>query len=138
MMSWNFDLLAAEYILATLILLCSLSSIWSIITGRWRVVKNPNHAETFYEDEDGAATAESTKEFSNKLQFTIIYAIAFIGFALSIADLITLLVLSRTPQGSFSDITAESNAHGIVLLVPAWVRIRHSMSIILTPILTAS
>jgi len=124
MMSLNFDLLTAEYALAILILLCSLSPIWSIITGRWRVVKSPNHAETLYEDEDGAATPESTKEFSNKLQFIIIYAIAWIGFALSIANLIALIVLSRIPHGSFSDITAENNAHGIVLLVPAWVRMR--------------
>ncbi|KAK0112489.1 hypothetical protein ONS96_001726 [Cadophora gregata f. sp. sojae] len=119
-MSWTLDLLTTEYVLASLVLLCSISSIWSLITGRWRAVKSPNQAETLYEDEDGAATTESMKQFSNKSQFIIIYTIIVIGFALSIADFICLIVLSRTAHGSFADIPAENNAHGIVLLIPSW------------------
>ncbi|KAH7382010.1 P-loop containing nucleoside triphosphate hydrolase protein [Cadophora sp. MPI-SDFR-AT-0126] len=119
-MGWTLDLLTTEYALASLIFLCSISSIWSLITGRWRIVKNPNHDEKLYEDDDGAATSESMKQFSNKAQFIIIYTITLIGFAISIADLICLLILSRTPRGSISHTPTENNAHGIVLLIPAW------------------
>lgn len=121
-MSWVPDSVGVAYALATFVLIYSIPSLWSLVTGSWRVVKHPNH-EALYEDEDGAATTESTKEFSNKTQFIIIFVVVVIGLALSIADFVffttrKLHILEGAPSGSGDD----NDVLGIVLLVPAWVK----------------
>ncbi|KAF8859695.1 hypothetical protein BDZ45DRAFT_801381 [Acephala macrosclerotiorum] len=115
------DPVDVAYALAIFVLIYSIPSIWSLITGSWRVVKNPNHGEALYEDKDGAATVESTKEFSNKTQFIIIFVVAVIGLALSIGDFVFLTTSKlHIFDGSPSDNGDDNNVLGIVLLVPAW------------------
>jgi len=123
MMGWAPDPVDVAYTLAIFVLISSIPSIWSLVTGSWRVVKNPNHGEALYEDEDGAATTESTEEFSNKTQFIIIFVVAVIGLALSIADFIFLTTRKlHISDSSPSEDWNDCNVLGIVLLVPAWVK----------------
>ena len=70
-MGWAPDPVDVAYALAIFILLHSIPSLWSLVTGSWRAVKDPNHRETLYEDEDGVASPESTDQFSNKTENTI-------------------------------------------------------------------
>ena len=122
-MGWAPDPVDVAYTLAIFIIIYSIPSIWSLVTGSWRVVKNPNHGEALYEDEDGAATIESTKEFSNKTQFIIIFVVAMIGLALSIADFVFLTTRKlHIFDGSPSENGNDNNFLGIALLVPAWVK----------------
>ena len=126
-MSWDPDPVILAYALAVLILISSISSIWSLVTGSWRIAKNPNHDEVPYEDLDGVATLQSTKEFSNKTQFTVIYFVVVIGLALSVADFV-FLTANKHPKrfDSPSDDDGDSNALGVIILVPAWVDIHFS------------
>jgi len=127
-MNWVPDPVGLAYALSIFVLINSIPSIWSLVTGSWRVIKSPNHSEALYEDEDGAATTESTKEFSNKTPFIIIFAAALIGLALSIADFIFLTSRNlRSAAGSQLQNDGSNNVQGLVLLVLAWV-------ILLTPI----
>lgn len=123
MMSMFSDLLNIEYVLAVLIFLHSIPSLWSLVTGKWRIAKSPNHGDTLYEDEDGVATTESTQRFSNKAQIITIFAVLVIGFGLAIADFICLATTVHTSghTPSNSDIPNERKFNGIVFLVPAWV-----------------
>lgn len=121
-MGWAPDPVDVAYVLTIFILAYSIPSVWSLVTGSWRVIKNPNYGKTLYEDEDGAATIESTKAFSNKTQFIIIFVVAVLGLALSIADFVflttrTLHGLNDSPSGNWR----HNNVLGIKLLVPAWV-----------------
>jgi hypothetical protein len=102
--------------LTILIFLFSISSIRTLAKGNWRV-KNPNHDQALYEDEDGAASTESAEKFSNKVQFVTIFAVASTGFGLSIADAIYSAVLKRSRTQITHPYLIE-----IFLLVPAWVR----------------
>ncbi|KAL2065866.1 hypothetical protein VTL71DRAFT_3536 [Oculimacula yallundae] len=113
------DLVNAEYILASLVLVHSLPSIWSLLTGKWRLPKSPNYGETLYEDEDGVATPESTRKFSNQFQIITIYLVLIIGIGLSIADVVCNTSIVHTSGHSYSD-HSESNVSGTALLVPAW------------------
>jgi hypothetical protein len=126
-MGWALDPVDVAYVLAIFVLIYSIPSIWSLVTGGWRVVKSPNHVDALYEDEDGAATTESTKEFSNKTQFTIIFILAAIGLALSIADFVFLTTRKlHIFKGSPSENRLNNKFLGIVLLVPAWVNTTHT------------
>lgn len=128
-MGWVPDLIATAYTLAILIIISSIPSIWSLVTGKWLVVKSPNHDEVLHEDEDGAATTESTKEFSNKAQFIIIFAATVLGLAFSIANLVFLTTRKlRLFDGLPPGKEHGNNGLGIVFLVPAWVisHLRHS------------
>jgi hypothetical protein len=104
--------------LTIFIFIFSIPSIRSLAKGNWRV-KNPNHDHALYGDEDGAASTESTDQFSNKLQFVILFVLAWIGLGLSIADAVFTTIQEKSR-------TASSGPHhvGIFLLVPAWVRDR--------------
>lgn len=122
-MPWTPDPVDVAYALAIFLLVHSIPSIWSLVTGKWRVVKNPNHGEALYEDADGAATTQSTNEFSNKTQFIIIFVASVTGLALSVADLVFLTTqkpntINSAPPKSWG----QSTALGVVLLVPAWVK----------------
>ncbi|KAG4440995.1 hypothetical protein IFR05_003502 [Cadophora sp. M221] len=120
-MSKFSDLAKVEYVLAVLILLHSIPSLWSLATGKWRIAKIPNHGDTLYEDEDGVATTESTKRFSNKSQIITIFAVLVVGFALAIADICLATTVHTSGHSmSYSDIPNEGTFNGIVLLVPAW------------------
>jgi hypothetical protein len=79
-------------------------------------VKNPNHDDTLYEDEDGVATKDSMAQFSNKTQFMIIFIVALAGLAISIADAIFTAV-----KEGFIFARSEVPLLGIWLLIPAWV-----------------
>lgn len=124
MMVWGVDPGYVDYALTSFIFVYSIPSIWSLVTGSWRVVKNPNHGDAVYEDEDGAASEESTKEFSNKTQFTTIFVIAVIGLAFSIADFVFIATRKlHVRDGSHSKNGDDKNVRRIVLLVPAWVKV---------------
>jgi hypothetical protein len=99
------------------IFIFTIPSIRSLAKGNWRLKKNPNHDQALYEDEDGAASKESVDQFSNKLQFIIIFAVVLIGLGLSIADTVFTTIRKQSS-------TASSGPHlvGIFLLFPAWVR----------------
>jgi hypothetical protein len=109
--------------LTIFIFLFTVPSIRSLAKGNWRV-KNPNHDQALYEDEDGAASTESTDQFSNKLQFILMFAVALIGLGLSIADAVFTTIQTNSR-------TASSGPHlvGIYLLFPAWVRSHSSTNI---------
>jgi hypothetical protein len=81
----------------------------------WRV-KNPNHDDAVYEDEDGVATRESMSQFSNKTQFIIIFTAILAGVAISVADAVFTAVEER-----FIFNQPELPLLGLWLLVPAWV-----------------
>jgi hypothetical protein len=104
--------------LTIFIFIFTIASIRSLAKGNWRAKKNPNHDQALYEDEDGAASKESVDQFSNKLQFSIIFAVGLIGLGLSIADAVFTTIQKRSR-------TANSGPHlvGIFLLFPAWVRL---------------
>ncbi|KAH7333124.1 hypothetical protein BKA65DRAFT_507197 [Rhexocercosporidium sp. MPI-PUGE-AT-0058] len=122
-MSIFSDLVNIEYILAALVLVHSFPSLWSLVTGKWRIAKSPNHDETLYEDEDGAATLESTQRFSNKTQIITICAVLVVGFGISIADFICLVTIVHTSSHhsySHQYTPDERNVKGVILLVPAW------------------
>lgn len=123
-MSWAPDPVGMAYALSILILLFSIPSILSLVMGTRQNGKSPKRGETLYEDEDGAATTQSTKEFSNKTQFTIIYVVSVIGFGLSIADFVLLATRELHIFDSSSSKNGDSNKGlGIELLVPAWVKL---------------
>jgi hypothetical protein len=111
--------------LTIFIFVFTIPSIRSLAKGNWRV-KNPNHDQALYEDEDGAASTESTDQFSNKLQFIFIFAVALIGLGLSIVDAVFTTIQTNSQ-------TASSSPHlvGIYLLFPAWVSIHPQMSMII-------
>lgn len=73
--------------LTILVALLTISSIQTLVKTA-RFVKRPAHEETLYEDIDGAATKESTAEFSNTIQFIIIFVAAILGLGISITDAI--------------------------------------------------
>jgi hypothetical protein len=102
--------------LTIFIFLFTITSILSLAKGKWRV-KNANHDQALYEDEDGAASTESAENFSNKLQFILILIFAVVGLGLSVADAVFTLIEAKSS-------TASSDPHhvGIFLLFPAWVR----------------
>lgn len=101
--------------LTIVIALFTVPSIRALSKANWRV-KNPNHADTLYEDEDGTATNESMAQFSNKTQFTIIFIVALAGLAISLADAIFTVV-----KEGFVFAHSEVPLLGIWLLIPAWV-----------------
>jgi hypothetical protein len=115
MMFLAFSLEDVAIALTIFIFVFTAPTFRSFAKGNWRI-KNPNHDQALYEDEDGAASTESTEQFSNKLQFIVILALALIGLGLSIANAIfTTIQKSRiASQGP--------NLVAIFLLVPAWVR----------------
>jgi hypothetical protein len=102
--------------LTIFVFLFTITSIRSLAKGNWRV-KNANHDQALYEDEDGAASTESAEAFSNKLQFILIFVFAVVGLGLSVADSVFALVEAVSS-------TSSSNPRhvGIFLLFPAWVR----------------
>jgi hypothetical protein len=102
--------------LSIFIFIFTIPAIRSLVKGNWRV-KNPNHDQALYEDEDGAASEESVENFSNILQFLIAFAIALIGLGLSIADAVFATVQKNSNTASFSPPLV-----GILLLFPCWVR----------------
>lgn len=103
--------------LTIFVFLFSIPSILSLAKGNWRV-KNPNHDQALYEDEDGAATTESADEFSNNIQFIIAFIVALIGVGLSIAD----AIYSAVQENASTEIS-HSHLVGLYLLVPAWVKL---------------
>lgn len=122
-MGWAPDPVDVVHVLAIFVLLHSIPSIRSLIAGRRTWYAGKISDDTLYEDEDGTATPETTKEFSNKTQYTVIVIVSVIGFAISIADLVFLTASS--PSQNWHD----NNIRGIVLLAPAWVEFdSHSLS----------
>jgi hypothetical protein len=89
--------------LSIFIFIFTIPAIRSLVKGNWRV-KNPNHDQALYEDEDGAASEESVENFSNILQFLI-------------ADAVFATVQKNSNTASFSPPLV-----GILLLFPCWVR----------------
>ncbi len=81
-------------------------------------MKNPNHDQELYKDEDGIASAESMARFSNKLQFIIIFAVAVIGLGLSIANVVYTIIEEKSRAAS-----TDHHLVKILLLVPDWVRL---------------
>ena len=106
--------------LTIFIFLFTIPSILSLVRGTWRTKKDPLD-QALYEDEDGAASAETADRFSNKIQFLLIFLIALIGLGLSIADTVFTAIDSKSTTAS------SSPRHvGIYLLFPAWVSIEIS------------
>jgi hypothetical protein len=101
--------------LTIVIALFTVPSIRTLAKANWRV-KNPNHDDALYEDEDGAATEESMAQFSNKTQFTIIFIVTLVGLAISFTDAIFTAV-----KEEFDFAQARVPLLGIWLLIPAWV-----------------
>jgi len=101
--------------LTIFIIFFTIPSILSLVKGTWRAKKDPLD-QALYEDEDGVASAETADQFSNKIQFLLIFVIALVGLGLSIADTVLTAIDSRSS-------TASSNPRhvGIYLLFPAWV-----------------
>jgi hypothetical protein len=94
----------------------TIPSIRSLAKGTWRAKKDPLD-QALFEDEDGAASAETADQFSNKVQFLLIFLIALIGLGLSIADTVFTIIDSNSSTAS------SSPRHiGIYLLFPTWVR----------------
>ncbi|KAN0096589.1 multidrug resistance-associated protein [Hyaloscypha variabilis] len=93
----------------------TIPSIRSLAKGTWRAKKDPLD-QALFEDEDGAASAETADQFSNKVQFLLIFLIALIGLGLSIADTVFTIIDSNSSTAS------SSPRHiGIYLLFPAWL-----------------
>lgn len=101
--------------LTIFIVLFTITSVRSLAKGKWRA-KNPN-GQALYEDEDGAASTESAEQFSNKIQFILIFVEALTGLGLSIADVVFTSIDAKTSTAS-----SDPRHVGIFLLFPAWVR----------------
>lgn len=108
-----FELDAIAIGLAVVIALFTVSSVRTLGKAKLHL-KHPNHDDALYEDEDGAATAESMKKFSTRTQFSIIFIVTLLGLALSIANAIFTAVHENFDF-------ACSPLLAIWLLFPAWV-----------------
>lgn len=100
--------------LSVLILLFSISSFRSLVKGNWR--KNTNREQILYEDKDGIASLESTKAFSNKLQYIAVFALISSGLGLSIANAVYAFVKQVADTAS-----TDSKLGSDLLLILAWV-----------------
>jgi hypothetical protein len=104
---------STSYAAFVLTALFTVPSISRLAKRPWRV-KTAND-DGIDEDKDGVATEESMAEFSNKVQFVVIFAATGIGLALSFA-LAVFATVRR--ENSFSELCLTQ----LWLLFPAWVR----------------
>ncbi|KAH8800609.1 hypothetical protein F5884DRAFT_757461 [Xylogone sp. PMI_703] len=89
----------AAIVLTIFIFIFSIPAVRSLARGSWRVRKLDHDAAKVYEDEDGAASKESIDQFSNKVQFRVLFAIAGMGFGLSIEDTVFTAIHQQSPGG---------------------------------------
>lgn len=101
------------YASAALTALITIPSVLKFAKGPWRV--KPTNTESLYEDEDGAATAESLKNFSTKYAFLFIYGAVALGLAASFAQAVFATV--RRSNGYSSILITQ-----VWLLFVVWVR----------------